>query len=112
MIIELKHIESSTHYKIAHERNTIEAMQQDLDSRYCYDPVNVNVHFPEKQIYHYEFIKNLKLTGLPNHQITLLVYYFERTTGNNYFMWQDDPNNPSHLSNRQNFIRVIQNALP
>ena len=26
-------------------------------------------------------------------------------------MWQKDTNNPSHLSNRQNVITVIQNAL-
>ena len=64
LIIDLKHTESSTHYKIAHKRKTIEAIQQDLDSRDFYDPVNMDVHFPEKQIYRYKFVKNVKLTGL------------------------------------------------
>ena len=64
LIIDLKHTESSTHYKIAHKRKTIEAIQQDLDSRDFYDPVNMDVHFPEKQIYHYKFVKNVKLIGL------------------------------------------------
>ena len=27
-------------------------------------------------------------------------------------MWREDPNDPSHLSNHQNVITVIQNALP
>ena len=40
-----------------------------------------------------------------------MVYYFEGAKGNTYFMWRD-PNDPSHLSNRQNVITVIQNALP
>ena len=39
------------------------------------------------------------------------MHYFEGAKGNTYFMWQEDPNNPSHLSNRQNVITVIQNAL-
>ena len=51
LIIELKHIGSSTHYQIACERKAIEAIQQDLDSRDVYNPVNVHVHFPEKRIY-------------------------------------------------------------
>ena len=42
--MELKHIESSTHYKITRERKAIEAIRQDLDSRNFYDPVNENVH--------------------------------------------------------------------
>ena len=48
LIMELKHIESSIHYKIARERKAIEAVQQDLDSRDFYDPINVDVHFSEK----------------------------------------------------------------
>ena len=32
--------------------------------------------------------------------------------GNTYFMWQEDPNDPSHLSNHQSAITAIQNALP
>ena len=67
LIIELKHTESSNHYKIARERKAIETIQQDLDSRDSYGPVNVNIHFPEKPIYCYEFVKNLKLIGFPNH---------------------------------------------
>ena len=27
-------------------------------------------------------------------------------------MWREDPNNPSHISDCQNVITVIQNALP
>ena len=67
LINELKHIESSTHYKIARERKAIEAIQQDLDSRDFYNPVNVDVHFPEKRIYRYDFVKNVTLIGFPNH---------------------------------------------
>ena len=40
------------------------------------------------------------------------MHYFEGAKGNTYFMWQEDPNNSSHLSNHQNVITVIQNALP
>ena len=40
------------------------------------------------------------------------MHYFEGAKGNTYFMWREDPNNPSHLSNRQNVVTVIQNALP
>ena len=40
------------------------------------------------------------------------MHYFEGAKGNTYVMWQEDPNDPSHLSNHQNFITVIQNALP
>ena len=76
LINELKHIESSTHYKIARERKAIEAIQQDLDSRDFYNPVNVDVHFPEKRIYRYDFVKNVTLIGFPNHSITLLLHYF------------------------------------
>ena len=57
-------------------------------------------------------LKNVKLIGFPNHSIKLLVHYFEGAKGNTYFMWQEDPNNSSHLSNPQNVITVIQNALP
>ena len=38
---------------------TIEAIQQDLDSRDFYDPVNVDVHLWEKQIYHNKFVENV-----------------------------------------------------
>ena len=86
LIIELKHTESSTRYKIARDRKAIEAIQQDLDSRDFYDPVNVDVHFPEKRMYRYEFVKNVNLIGFPNYSITLLVHYFEGATGNTYFM--------------------------
>ena len=72
----------------------------------------MDVHFSKKRIYHYEFVKNLKLIGFPNHSITFLVHYFERAKRNTYFMWREDPNDPSHLSNHQNVITVIQNALP
>ena len=48
LIMELKHIESSIHYKIVRDRKAIEAVQQDLDSRDFYDPINVDVHFSEK----------------------------------------------------------------
>ena len=112
LIIELKHIGSSTHYKIACERKAIEAIQQDSDSRDFYNPVNGDVHFPEKRIYCYEFVKNVKLIGFPNHSTTLLVHYFEGAKGNTYFMWREDPYNPSHLSNYQNVIIVIQNTFP
>ena len=112
LIIELKHIELFTHYKIARERKAIEAIQQDLDSKDFHDPVNVDVHFPDKRIYRYEFVKNVKLVGFPNHSITLLLHYVEGAKGNTYFMWREDPNNPSYRSNRQNVITVIQNALP
>ena len=71
----------------------------------------MDVHFPEKRIYRYKFVKNVKFIGFPNHSITLLLHNFERAKGNPYFMWREDPNNPSHLSNRQNVIIVIQNAL-
>ena len=57
-------------------------------------------------------LKNVKLIGFPNHSIKLLVHYFEGAKGNTYFMWQEDRNNSSHLSNPQNVITVIQNALP
>ena len=39
------------------------------------------------------------------------MHYFEGAKGNTYFMWREDPNNPSHLFNRENVITVIQNAL-
>ena len=48
LIFELKHIESSTHYKIVRKRKAIETIQQDLDSRDFYDPVYVDIQFPEK----------------------------------------------------------------
>ena len=72
----------------------------------------MDVHFPEKGIYCYKFVKNLKLIGFPNHLITLLVHYLEGPKGNTYFMWQEDPSDPSYLSNCQNVITVIQNAFP
>ena len=48
LIFELKHIESSTHYKIVRKRKAIETIQQDLDSRDFYNPVYVDIQFPEK----------------------------------------------------------------
>ena len=71
LIVKRKHIESSTHDKIARERKAIESIQQDLDSRDFYDPINVDVHFSEKRIYCYEFVKNLKLIGFPNPKLLL-----------------------------------------
>ena len=48
LIIDLKHTESSTHYKIAHKRKTIEAIQQNLDSRDFYDPAKRGCSFPRE----------------------------------------------------------------
>ena len=79
LIIELKQIASSTHYQIDRKRKAIEAMQQDLDSRDFHNPVNVNVYIPEKRIYRYELVKNIKLIGFPNHSITILMHYFEHS---------------------------------
>ena len=39
------------------------------------------------------------------------MHYFEGAKGNTYFMRWEDPNNPPHLSNCQDVITVIQNAL-
>ena len=39
------------------------------------------------------------------------MHYFEGAKRNTYFMWREDPNNPSHLSNCQNVITVIQNTF-
>lgn len=45
-IIELKHNDSSTQYKIACEKKTTEAIWQDLKRRDFCEPVNEDVHFP------------------------------------------------------------------
>ena len=84
LIIELKQIASSTHYQIDCERKAIETIQQYKDSRDFHNPVNLDVYIPEKQMYCYQFVKNIKLIGIPSHPVTFLVHYFERANGNTY----------------------------
>lgn len=52
-------------YKVKRERNVIVSLRETLQNKDVYNPVSVNIHFPECCGYHYNFICNIKKSGMP-----------------------------------------------
>ena len=65
-IFQFPTLENSNTFKVERERNAIVSLKEALEDKKFYEPVSVDIHFPERQSYRYVFIRNLKKCGIPN----------------------------------------------
>ena len=62
-LFQLPSLESFTTHKVDHERNAIKSLTEILEDKDFYEPVCVDIHFPERRSYRYVFVRNLKKFG-------------------------------------------------
>ena len=65
-IFQFLTLENLNTFKVERERNAIVSLKEALEDKKFYEPVSVDIHFPERQSYRYVFIRNLKKCGIPN----------------------------------------------
>ena len=73
--------------KVEWERNTILRLKEVLKDNNFYEPVSVDIHFPEHQNNWYVFICNLKKFGIPIANAILFAQYYEGSDGRRYLRW-------------------------
>ena len=111
-ISELPFLTSLSTYKLQRERNAIEQVLTDLESKDFYEPVSVDYYFLERRSYGYLFYKNLKSFGIPLGNTILFAQYYTGSKGNKYFIWKEDPTSENKLTERQRTIEQVTRMLP
>ena len=84
--------------KVEWERNTILRLKEVLKDNNFYEPVSVDIHFPEHQNNWYVFICNLKKFGIPIANTILFAQYYEGSDGRRYLRWHKNPDSDEQLT--------------
>ena len=111
-IFQFLTLENLNTFKVERERNAIVSLKEALEDKNFYEPVRVDIHFPERRSYRYVFIRNLRKCGIPIANAILFAQYYEGSQGNRYFMWRENPNSDEHLTERNGVIDNVTKTLP
>ena len=112
-IFELPHQSTSTSkYNTQREKDTVENIVQELESKDFYQQVSVDYYFTERRSYRCIFYKHSKSFGVPMKEIILFAQHYAGSNGNRYFVWKEDLSLNDHLIERQKTINEITNMLP
>ena len=85
-MFQLPTLENLNTYKVEQERNATVSLKEALEDKNPYEPVSVDIYFPERRSYRYVFIRNLKKCGIPIANTILFAQFYEGSYGNEYFM--------------------------
>ena len=110
-IFQFLTLENLNTFKVERERNAIVSLKEALEDKNFYEPVSVDIHFPERRSYRYVFIRNLKKCGIPIANAILFAQYYEGSQDSRYFMWRENPNSDENLTERNGVIDNVTKML-
>ena len=73
-------------YNTQCEKDAVEKIVKELESKDFYQPVSVDYYFTERRSYRCIFYKHLKWFGVPIKEIILFAQHYTGSNGNKYFV--------------------------